>query len=40
MCRSPLGVNWVIVAIYVPALLIGSRLMLLQLLRSDRKGSA
>ena len=36
----PLGVNWVIVAIYVPALLISSLLMLLQLLRRDRKGSA
>ncbi len=30
----PLGVNWVIVAIYVPALLVSSFLIFMQLLRS------
>jgi len=32
----PLGVNWVIVAIYVPALLVSSLLIVMQLLRADR----
>lgn len=32
----PLGVNWVIVTVYVPALLVSSVLILLQLLRSDQ----
>jgi len=32
----PLGVNWVIVAIYVPALLVSSLLIFMQLLRADR----
>ncbi|HLW01910.1 MAG TPA: hypothetical protein VKT82_24865 [Ktedonobacterales bacterium] len=31
-----LGVNWVIVTIYVPALLVSSLLMVLQLVRSNR----
>ncbi len=31
----PLGVNWVIVAIYVPSLLVSSLLILLQLLRPN-----
>jgi hypothetical protein len=31
-----LGVNWVIVTIYVPALLVSSYLILLQLLRPDQ----
>ena len=31
-----LGVNWVIVAIYVPALLVSSLLIFLQLLRPNR----
>jgi hypothetical protein len=32
----PLGLNWVIVAIYVPALLVSSLLIVLQLLRPNR----
>ena len=32
----PLGVNWVIVAMYVPALLVSSLLIIMQLLRADR----
>ena len=32
--NHPLGVNWVIVTIYVPALLVSSALILWQLLRS------
>ena|SRR5579859_1045464 len=32
----PLGLNWVIVAMYVPALLVSSLLIFLQLLRSNR----
>src|ERR1700730_11172259 len=32
----PLGVNWVIVAIYVPALLVSSGLIFVQLLRPSR----
>ena len=32
----PLGVNWVIVAIYVPALLVSSLMIVVRLLRSDR----
>jgi len=32
-----LGVNWVIVASYVPALLVSSLLIVLQLLRTDRR---
>ena len=35
----PLGVNWVIVTMYVPALLVSSLLILLQLLGPDRSGS-
>jgi len=38
-----LGVNWVIVTIYVPALLVSSLLIFMQLLRRNRstaKGSA
>jgi len=31
-----LGVNWVIVTIYVPALLVSSLLIFMQLLKSDR----
>jgi hypothetical protein len=31
-----LGVNWVIVAVYVPALLVSSLLIFMQLLRRDR----
>jgi len=31
-----LGVNWVIVTIYVPALLVSSLLIFMQLLRRDR----
>ena len=34
-----LGVNWVIVSIYVPALLVSSLLIFLQLLRPNRSGS-
>jgi len=33
-----LGVNWVIVAVYVPALLVSSLLIFMQLLRRDRSG--
>ncbi len=32
----PLGVNWVIVTLYVPALLVSSLLIILQLLRRSR----
>ena len=32
----PLGVNWVIVAIYVPALLVSSLLIFMQLLGTGR----
>jgi hypothetical protein len=34
-----LGVNWVIVSIYVPALLVSSLLIVLQLLRADRSST-
>ena len=34
-----LGVNWVIVAVYVPALLVSSLLIFMQLLRRDRSSS-
>lgn len=34
-----LGVNWVIVAVYVPALLVSSLLIFIQLLRRDRASS-
>ena len=33
----PLGVNWVIVTIYVPALLVSGVLIVIQLLRTDRE---
>src|SRR5262249_23114943 len=33
----PLGVNWVIVTMYVPALVVSSVLILLQLVRRDRR---
>jgi hypothetical protein len=33
-----LGVNWVIVSMYVPALLVSSLLIFIQLLRRDRPG--
>ena len=36
----PLGVNWVIVAIYVPALVVSSVLIFMQLRRPDRSPSA
>ena len=32
----PLGVNWVIVTMYVPALLVSSLLIFMQLLRTTR----
>jgi len=32
----PLGVNWVIVTLYVPALLVSSLLIIMQLLRRAR----
>jgi uncharacterized membrane protein YczE len=35
----PLGVNWVVVTMYVPALLVSSLLIFMQLLRPDRAGS-
>jgi hypothetical protein len=35
----PLGVNWVIVAIYVPALLVSSLLIFMQLLNRNRSSS-
>jgi hypothetical protein len=33
----PLGVNWVIVTLYVPALLVSSLLIVMQLVRRDRR---
>jgi hypothetical protein len=36
----PLGVNWVIVTVYVPALLVSSLLIFMQLLGSNRGASA
>jgi len=36
----PLGVNWVIVTTYVPALVVSSVLILVQLLRADRSSAA
>src|SRR5439155_25787260 len=33
---DPLGVNWVIVTVYVPALLVSSYLIVVELLRSSR----
>jgi len=32
----PIGVNWIIVTVYVPALLVSSVLIIIQLLRNDR----
>ena len=37
---EPLGVNWVIVTVYVPALLVSSLLILMQLHRLSRRPSA
>jgi hypothetical protein len=33
---DPLGVNWVIVTLYVPALLVSTYLIVVELLRADR----
>ena len=35
----PLGVNWVVVTMYVPALLVSSLLIFIQLLRPDRSSA-
>jgi hypothetical protein len=35
----PLGINWVIVAVYVPSLLVSSLLIFMQLLGSNRSGT-
>ena len=35
---DPLGVNWVIVTLYVPALLVSTYLIVVQLLRTDKIG--